>query len=58
VSRLDRLARSTLHLCTIADTLQCKNVALQVIDQNFAQSIMIAFRLKLANMPTSATIAL
>ncbi|HYX18680.1 MAG TPA: recombinase family protein [Nostoc sp.] len=38
VSRLDRLARSTLHLCTIADTLQRKNVALQVIDQNIDTS--------------------
>ena len=34
VSRLDRLARSTLHLCQIAETLQQKGVALQVIDQN------------------------
>lgn len=35
VSRLDR---STLHLCTIADTLQRKNVALQVLDQNIDTS--------------------
>jgi DNA invertase Pin-like site-specific DNA recombinase len=34
VTRLDRLARSTLHLCQIADTLQRKQVALQVLDQN------------------------
>jgi DNA invertase Pin-like site-specific DNA recombinase len=34
VTRLDRLARSTLHLCQIADTLQCKGVHLQVIDQH------------------------
>lgn len=33
VSRLDRLARSTLHLCQIAEQLQGKGVALQVIDQ-------------------------
>lgn len=38
VSRLDRLARSTLHLCTIADALQRKNVALQVLDQNIDTS--------------------
>lgn len=34
VTRLDRLARSTLHLCQIADELRRKNVELQVIDQN------------------------
>ena len=34
VTRLDRLARSTLHLCQIADELQRKNVNLQVLDQN------------------------
>lgn len=34
VTRLDRLARSTLHLCQIADLLQEKQVALQVLDQN------------------------
>ncbi len=34
VTRLDRLARSTLHLCQIADELKRKNVYLQVIDQN------------------------
>lgn len=34
VTRLDRLARSTLHLCQIADELQRKGVALQVLDQN------------------------
>lgn len=34
ITRLDRLARSTLHLCQIADTLQEKDVALQVLDQN------------------------
>ena len=33
ITRLDRLARSTLHLCQIADTLQRKGVQLQVIDQ-------------------------
>jgi DNA invertase Pin-like site-specific DNA recombinase len=38
VSRLDRLARSTLHLCTIADALQRKHVALQVLDQNIDTS--------------------
>jgi DNA invertase Pin-like site-specific DNA recombinase len=34
VTRLDRLARSTLHLCQIAETLERKNVALHVLDQN------------------------
>ena len=34
VTRLDRLARSTLHLCQIADELNNKRVALQVLDQN------------------------
>lgn len=34
VTRLDRLARFTLHLCQIADELKRKNVDLQVIDQN------------------------
>jgi DNA invertase Pin-like site-specific DNA recombinase len=34
VTRLDRLARSTLHLCQIAEELARKDVALQVIDQN------------------------
>jgi len=34
VTRLDRLARSTLHLCQIAAELQRKQVALQVLDQN------------------------
>lgn len=34
VTRLDRLARSTLHLCQIADELARKGVHLQVLDQN------------------------
>lgn len=34
VTRLDRLARSTLHLCQIADDLARKGVNLQVLDQN------------------------
>jgi len=34
VTRLDRLARSTLHLCQIADELKRKGVELQVLDQN------------------------
>ncbi len=33
VTRLDRLARSTLHLCHIAAELQRKQVHLQVLDQ-------------------------
>ncbi len=38
VSRLDRLARSTLHLCQIADELERKGVNLRVIDQNIDTS--------------------
>lgn len=38
ITRLDRLARSTLHLCQIAEELQRKNVDLQVIDQNIDTS--------------------
>ncbi len=34
VTRLDRLARSTLHLCQIAESLKTKGVDLQVLDQN------------------------
>lgn len=34
VTRLDRLARSTLHLCQIAEELKRKGVNLQVLDQN------------------------
>ncbi|MFK8186246.1 MAG: recombinase family protein [Phormidesmis sp.] len=34
VTRLDRLARSTLHLCQVADQLQQKGVNLKVIDQS------------------------
>jgi len=34
VTRLDRLARSTLHLCQIADELKSKKVSLLVLDQN------------------------
>ena len=33
VTRLDRLARSTLHLCQIAEQLQRKDIDLHVIDQ-------------------------
>jgi len=33
VTRLDRLARSTLHLCQIAEELRRKGVHLQVLDQ-------------------------
>jgi DNA invertase Pin-like site-specific DNA recombinase len=33
VTRLDRLARSTLHLCQIAAELDRKQVHLQVLDQ-------------------------
>ncbi len=34
ITRLDRLARSTLHLCQIAEILKEKDVALHVLDQN------------------------
>ena len=34
VTRLDRLARSTLHLCQLAAELERKQVNLQVLDQN------------------------
>lgn len=34
ITKLDRLARSTLHLCQIAEELERKQVALQVLDQN------------------------
>jgi DNA invertase Pin-like site-specific DNA recombinase len=34
ITRLDRLARSTLHLCQIAADLERKQVNLQVLDQN------------------------
>ncbi|ETX00981.1 MAG: resolvase [Candidatus Entotheonella factor] len=38
VTRLDRLARSTLHLCQIAEELQRKRVHLQVLDQHIETS--------------------
>jgi DNA invertase Pin-like site-specific DNA recombinase len=38
ITRLDRLARSTLHLCQIADELARKGVHLQVIDQHINTS--------------------
>ena len=38
VSRLDRLARSTLHLCQIAAELDRKQVNLLVVDQNIDTS--------------------
>lgn len=38
ITRLDRLARSTLHLCQIAERLKHKQVHLQVIDQNIDTS--------------------
>lgn len=38
VSRLDRLARSTLHLCQIANELDRKGVNLKVIDQSIDTS--------------------
>ena len=34
VTRLDRLARSTLHFCQIAEKLVLRKVNLQVLDQN------------------------
>ncbi len=38
VTRIDRLARSTLHLCQIAETLREKGVDLVVHDQNIDTS--------------------
>jgi len=38
VTRLDRLARSTLDLCQIAAELERKEVNLQVLDQNINTS--------------------
>jgi DNA invertase Pin-like site-specific DNA recombinase len=38
VTRLDRLARSMLHLCQIANELKRKEVDLQVLDQNINTS--------------------
>ena len=38
VTRLDRLARSTLHLCQIAEILREEKVDLQVLDQNINTS--------------------
>lgn len=38
VTRLDRLARSTLHLCQIAEALARKGVHLQVLDQHLDTS--------------------
>lgn len=38
ITRLDRLARSTFHLCQIADKLKHKQVHLHVIDQNIDTS--------------------
>lgn len=38
VTRLDRLARSTLHLCQIAEELARKKVDLRVLDQNIDTS--------------------
>ena len=38
VSRLDRLARSTLHLCQLAAELDRKQVNLLVVDQNIDTS--------------------
>lgn len=38
VTRIDRLARSTLHLCQIAETLRGKSVDLVVLDQNIDTS--------------------
>src|SRR5215470_2844154 len=38
VTRLDRLARSTLHLCQLAEALAHKQVHLQVLDQHIDTS--------------------
>lgn len=38
ITKLDRLARSTLHLCTIVDRLQKKGVELKALDQSIDTS--------------------
>ena len=38
VTKLDRLARSTLHLCHIADDIALRGIALWVLDQNLDTS--------------------
>jgi len=38
VTKLDRLARSTLHLCQTADQLQADGIALKVLDQSIDTS--------------------
>lgn len=38
ITRIDRLARSTLHLCQIAETMRIKGVDLVVLDQNIDTS--------------------
>ena len=38
VTRIDRLARSTLHLCQVAETLRENGVELVVLDQNIDTS--------------------
>lgn len=38
VTRLDRLARSTIHLCQIGQVLEKKQVQLRVLDQNIDTS--------------------
>lgn len=38
ITRLDRLARSTLHLCQLASELEQKDVNLQVLDQSIDTS--------------------
>lgn len=38
VARLDRLGRSTLHLCQISATLEAKGVALKVLEQDIDTS--------------------
>ncbi len=41
ITRLDRLARSTLHLCQIAETLKEKGGDLQVLDQSINTALML-----------------
>lgn len=38
MTRIDRLARSTLHLCQIVETLRAKGLDLVVLDQNIDTS--------------------
>ena len=56
VTRLDRLARSTLHLCQIAEELRRKQVHLQVLDQQIGDHCKLGAEDLTTRLPTSAII--